>query len=124
MSDDPSRRGMLLGGSGGAFGPYSWAAGAAAPATRTLRRLRNSRPRNILFVPTDDHRYDAMGVVRPGHEDLAERMSRKLFALLEKSDGMQILLSADTGERNELRGPTVPKGAPFPPCFFRTPVKK
>jgi N-acetylglucosamine-6-sulfatase len=57
----------------------------------------------------------------PGHEDLAARMSAKLFRLLEETDGMQIPLSSDSGERNELRDPKRSPMAPFPPQFFRDP---
>lgn len=47
------------------FGLFSWnalAAGtqpAAAPAS--LKKLNGGEPRNIIFILTDDHRYDAMG---------------------------------------------------------------
>ena len=50
-------------------------------------------------------------------------MSAKLFRLLEETNGMQIPLSADAGERNELRDPNGPAMAPFPPSFFRPPHK-
>lgn len=68
MADDLSRRGVLLAGSGAAgFGLYSWAAPAAArrAAPQRLTPIRGVRPRNILFVLTDDHRYDAMGFMKP-----------------------------------------------------------
>ncbi len=67
VKDDVSRRGVLLAGSGGAFGLYSWAAAAQAkpaPKRLALPRMKGERPRNILFVLTDDHRYDAMGFLK------------------------------------------------------------
>jgi N-acetylglucosamine-6-sulfatase len=45
-------------------------------------------------------------------------MSGKLFAILEETQGMQIPLSADAGQRNDLRDPKGPVGAPFPPRFL------
>lgn len=48
----------------------------------------------------------------------------KLFATLEESGGMQIPLSPDSGERNDLRDPKGPKGAPFPDSFLRPPAGK
>ncbi|CUS43133.1 MAG: hypothetical protein V4610_10075 [Pseudomonadota bacterium] len=97
MIDTPSRRGVLLAGSGGAFGLFSWAAGAATPPEPrrqlTLKRSAGVRPRNILVVFTD--------------------------ARLEESGGMQIPLSPDSGERNDPRDPRGPKGARFPDSFLR-----
>lgn len=84
MTDAIDRRGVLLAGSGGAFGLYSWAAGAsaapgAAPSLR-LRRVPKAKPRNILFVLTDDHRYDAMGFMRTqafGETPTLDRLARE-----------------------------------------------
>ncbi len=48
-------------------GPAAWPAGAqtAAASALTLARLPDGRPRNIVFILTDDHRYDAMGFLKP-----------------------------------------------------------
>ena len=62
-------------------------------------------------------------LARPGHEGLAERMSAKLFRLLEESEGMQTPLSADAGQRNDRRDPNGAPQAPFPPSFFPPPRK-
>jgi N-acetylglucosamine-6-sulfatase len=76
------RRALLLAGTGGAFGLYSWAA-AAAPAERPSLRLKRQagvRPRNILVVLTDDHRYDAMGFMKAqsfGDTPTLDRMARE-----------------------------------------------
>lgn len=85
MTDGPDRRGVLLAGSGGAFGLYSWAAAAApaakpAPKRLTLPRKPGVRPRNILFVLTDDHRYDAMGFMEAqsfGDTPTLDRLARE-----------------------------------------------
>ena len=60
------RRRFLLCSLGAAlpFSLYSWSASAQTPARSTLTplpRQPGTKPRNILFVLTDDHRYDAMG---------------------------------------------------------------
>lgn len=99
------------------------------PQTPTVHALREDRYKYIHFhgIWDIDELYDLQAdpdetenlLARPGHEQLAERMSAKLFALLEKSDGMQIPLTPDTGGRNERRDPKGSKGAPFPPRFFR-----
>jgi len=86
MADSFDRRGILLGGTGGAFGLYSWAAGAgtpsARPATQDLRLQRRPgvKPKNILFVLTDDHRYDAMGFMKAqdfGDTPTLDRLARE-----------------------------------------------
>ncbi len=103
------------------------------PQTPTVHALREDRYKYIHFhgIWDLDELYDLAAdpqendnlLARPGHEDLAERMSAKLFRLLEETNGMQIPLSADAGERNELRDPNGPAMAPFPPSFFRPPHK-
>lgn len=101
------------------------------PQTPTVHALREDRYKYMHFhgiwdldelydLAADPHESNNL-LARPGHEDLAERMSKKLFALLEKTDGMQIPLSADAGQRNDLRDPKGPPGAPFPPRFLRAP---
>ncbi|MGF7151269.1 N-acetylglucosamine-6-sulfatase [Sphingomonas zeicaulis] len=101
------------------------------PQTPTVHALREDRYKYIHFhgiwdidelydLEADPHEANNL-LARPGHEALAERMSAKLFAALEESDGMQIPLSPDAGERNELRDPNGPPGAPFPARFFRRP---
>ncbi len=101
------------------------------PQTPTVHALREDRYKYIHFhgiwdldelydLAADPHENDNL-LARPGHEDLAERMSAKLFRLLEETNGMQIPLSPDAGGRNELRDPKGPGQAPFPPRFFRPP---
>ena len=58
-------------GLGAPFALLSWSAAPAAeqlkrsPRKRTrLARLRGARPRNIVFILSDDHRYDAIGFIK------------------------------------------------------------
>ena len=99
------------------------------PQTPTVHALREDRYKYMHFhgiwdidelydLAADPHETDNL-IARPGHEDLAERMSGKLFALLEKTDGMAIPLSADAGVRNALRDPAGPAQAPFPAILQR-----
>ncbi len=72
MADDVSatRRILLCAlGLGGPMGFYSWdAAAAAAPSVRRrpapLAKLPGAKPRNIVVILTDDHRYDALGFMK------------------------------------------------------------
>ncbi|MEH3108165.1 MAG: sulfatase [Sphingomonas fennica] len=102
------------------------------PQTPTVHALREDRYKYMHFhgiwdvdelydLAADPHETDNL-LARPGHEALAERMSAKLFRLLDETGGMQIPLSADSGQRNELRDPKGPGMAPFPPRFFRPPA--
>ncbi|MEG8040120.1 sulfatase [Sphingomonas sp. LR60] len=99
------------------------------PQTPTVHALREDRYKYMHFhgiwdidelydLAEDPHETNNL-VARPGHEELAERMSGKLFALLEKTDGMAIPLSADAGIRNALRDPAGPAQAPFPAILQR-----
>lgn len=99
------------------------------PQTPTVHALREDRYKYMHFhgiwdldelydLAADPHENDNL-LARPGHEDLAERLSGKLFKLLQDTDGMEIPLSPDSGGRNELRNPSGGKQAGFPPSFFR-----
>ncbi len=103
------------------------------PQTPTVHALREDRYKYIHFhgiwdldelydLASDPHENDNL-LARPGHEAVAERMSRKLFDLLEATHGMQIPLSANSGNRDDLRDPKGPAQAVFPPAFFRSPPK-
>jgi N-acetylglucosamine-6-sulfatase len=104
------------------------------PQTPTVHALRGERYKYAHFhgIWDLDELYDLAEdpeetnnlLAAPGHEELAEKMSKRLFALLEQTDGMEIPLSADAGERNELRDPKGPKGAAFPPRFLRSSDRK
>ncbi|KQT35442.1 acetylglucosamine-6-sulfatase [Sphingomonas sp. Leaf412] len=101
------------------------------PQTPTVHALREERYKYMHFhgIWDIDELYDIAAdpresdnlLGRPGHEELAARMSAKLFRLLEESDGMQIPLSADAGQRNDLRDPDRSPQAPFSPTFLRPP---
>ena len=79
---DIDRRGILLAGSAGALGLYSWAAAAqdVSPKDLRLERIPGVRPRNILVVLTDDHRHDAMGFMKAqdiGDTPTLDRLARE-----------------------------------------------
>jgi N-acetylglucosamine-6-sulfatase len=65
-----TRRVLLCGlGVGAPMGLYSWAAAAAPPDIRRrsaarLKRLPGVKPRNIVVILSDDHRYDALGFMK------------------------------------------------------------
>lgn len=44
-------------------------------------------------------------IAKPGHEEIAAKLSDKLFAILEQTGGMQIPLSEDEGFRAQSRSP-------------------
>jgi N-acetylglucosamine-6-sulfatase len=103
------------------------------PQTPTVHALREGRYKYMHFhgiwdldelydLQADPREADNM-LARPGHEALAQRMSAKLFEILERTQGMEIPLSADFGERQLLRDPKGPAAAPFPPSFLRAPTK-
>jgi N-acetylglucosamine-6-sulfatase len=101
------------------------------PQTPTVHALREDRYKYTHFhgiwdldelydLEADPHEANNL-LALPGHEELAGRMSKRLFAILEQTGGMQIPLSADAGKRNDQRDPKGPLGAPFPPLFLKPP---
>ena len=77
------RRGFLLCSLGAAlpFTLYSWSAAAQTThgALAALTRRPGVKPRNIVFVLTDDHRYDAMGFLSKRgypHTPALDRLAR------------------------------------------------
>lgn len=101
------------------------------PQTPTVHAIREDRYKYMRFhgiwdldelydLVADPHENDNL-LARPGHEALAERLGGKLFAMLERSGGMQLPLGADAGERELLRDPRGAAQAPFPASFFTPP---
>ena len=103
------------------------------PQTPTVHALRGDRYKYVHFhgIWDIDELYDIQSdpaetnnlLAAPGHEDLVQRMSAKLFDLLERTRGMQIPLARDAGQRNALRDPKGPANAPFPPSLLLPPEK-
>lgn len=101
------------------------------PQTPTVHALREDRYKYIRFhgLWDLDELYDLAEdptesdnlLARPGHEELAGRLSTRLFGILEKTEGMQIPMSADAGTRMALRDPEGARQAGFPPEFFERP---
>jgi N-acetylglucosamine-6-sulfatase len=77
----------------------------------------------LYDLAADPHENNNL-LANPGHENLAARLSAKLIALFEKTNGMQILLSADAGFQARLRSPDGGRQATFPAAFYRPPEKK
>ncbi len=99
------------------------------PQTPTVHALREDRYKYAHFhgiwdldelydIENDPHETNNL-LAKPGHEELAERMSRKLFAILERTGGMQIPLAPDSGERNIMRNKLGKTAAPFPDSNIR-----
>jgi N-acetylglucosamine-6-sulfatase len=104
------------------------------PQTPTVHALREDQYKYVHFhgiwdidelydLHADPHETNNL-LAAPGHEELAGRMSKKLFDLLERTDGMQIPLARDAGERNALRDPKGPQQGPFPPSLLEPPAKR
>src|SRR5262245_12954262 len=66
----------------------------AQTARRTLQlaHIPNAKPRNVIFILTDDHRYDALGFLKG-----QSFIETPLFEMLNESAGMYIPLYADRG---------------------------
>ena len=101
------------------------------PQTPTVHALREDRYKYIRFhglwdldelydLAEDQTESDNL-LARPGHEELADRLSTRLFGILEQTEGMQIPMSEDAGMRMPLRDPEGARQAGFPPEFFERP---
>ena len=53
-------------------------------------------------------------ILSPEHQPIAQWMRTQLFAMLEKTDGMQIPLFPDPGGQSNLRNPQKSHAADFP----------
>jgi N-acetylglucosamine-6-sulfatase len=104
------------------------------PQTPTVHALREDRYKYVHFhgvwdidelydIQSDPHETNNL-LAAPGHEELAARMSAKLFDVLERTHGMQIPLARDAGERNALRNPAGAGSAPFPSSLLQPPKKR
>ncbi|MFT3965169.1 MAG: sulfatase [Sphingobium sp.] len=103
------------------------------PQTPTVHALREDRYKYVHFhgIWDIDELYDLQAdpqetnnlLAAPGHEALAEKMSARLFDILERTNGMQIPLARDAGTRNALRNPAGPAQAPYPPILLQPPGK-
>src|SRR5688500_7279785 len=60
-----SRRRLLKGAAGAALAPGGIARAAEAQAALDLPRIAGAKPRSIVFILSDDHRYDALGFMHP-----------------------------------------------------------
>jgi N-acetylglucosamine-6-sulfatase len=103
------------------------------PQTPTVHALREDRYKYIRFhgLWDLDELYDLVAdpnendnlLAKPGHEEVAAKLSDKLFGILEQTAGMQIPLSVDAGFRAQSRSPEGHKQASFPPSYLAPPPR-
>ena len=95
------------------------------PQTPTVHALRGDRYKYIryhgiwdldeLYDLRDDPHETRNLIASPEHREIAAEMNRRLFEILEETDGMSIPLSPDRGRKQNLRRPDLAVPAPFPP---------
>ncbi len=86
-------------------------AGAGSTQSLRLPRIPGVKPRNVIFILADDHRYDAMGFLQ-GQAFLSTPR-------LDATNGMQIPLYRDRGSQQNLRRQAGAKAAAFPSEWMR-----
>jgi N-acetylglucosamine-6-sulfatase len=99
------------------------------PQTPTIHALREERFKYIHYhgIWDIDELYDLETdplesnnlIESAGHAEIVARMNKRLFALLEQTDGMRIPLYRDTGRQSNLRSPNRSKEAGFPPGLLK-----
>lgn len=99
------------------------------PHTPTIHALRGDRYKYIHYhgIWDTDELYDLQNdplerrnlINDPAHASVVREMNRKLFAMLEASDGMYIPLYPDRGSQQNKRRPNGSRAADFPPPFYR-----
>jgi N-acetylglucosamine-6-sulfatase len=99
------------------------------PHTPTLHAIRGDRYKYIryqgiwdideLFDLQDDPLEANNLIFSPGHEAIVQQLNRRLFAMLEETDGMSIPLSPDAGDVQRLRRADKAKAAEFPPQLIK-----
>ena len=57
-------------------------------------------------------------ILSPEHQPIAQRMRTQLFAMLEKTDGMQIPLFPDRGGQSNRRNPRKSHAVDFPEPLY------
>ena len=98
------------------------------PHTPTVHAVRAAQFKYIRYqgLWDTDELYDLQAdphetrnLIRdPGHRDVAARMNRELFQMLEATGGLYIPLAPDRGPLFNLRRRAGAAGAVFPPYFF------
>lgn len=101
------------------------------PQTPTTHSVREQRYKYIRYhgVWDIDELYDLSVdpleannlIFSPGHEAIVERMNKRLFDILEATDGMSMPLSRDAGGMQRLRRSDRAKAAEFPPALLKNP---
>lgn len=101
------------------------------PQTPTTHALREQRYKYIRYhgIWDIDELYDLSAdpleahnlIFAPGHEGIVERMNKRLFDILEATDGKSMPLSRDAGEVQRLRRSDRAKAAQFPPGLLKKP---
>jgi N-acetylglucosamine-6-sulfatase len=103
------------------------------PQTPTVHAVRGDRYKFIRYhgVWDMDELYDLQDdpvelhnlIYSPAHQQIAQQMRARLFAVLEKTGGMQIPLYPDRGGQSNLRNPKGTHAADFPEEFYRPPAR-
>jgi N-acetylglucosamine-6-sulfatase len=104
------------------------------PQTPTVHALRGDRYKFIRYhgVWDMDELYDLQDdpaelhnlIYSPAHQQIAQQLRARLFAVLEKTGGMQIPLYPDRGGQSNLRNPNGAHAVDFPEEFYRPPSKR
>ncbi len=100
------------------------------PQTPTIHALREDKYKFIRYygIWDVDELYDLENdpaemqnlIFSPEHQQIAQRMRTQLFAMLEKTEGMQIPLFPDRGGQSNRRNPQKSHAADFPEPLYRT----
>ncbi len=103
------------------------------PQTPTVHALREERYKFIRYygIWDVDELYDLEKdpaemqnlIYSPEHQQIATRMRTQLFAMLEKTQGMQIPLFPDRGGQSNLRDPDKSHAVDFPKPLYRPPQR-
>ena len=119
----PWREGLLY--------EYYWE--KAFPHTPTMHALRAQRFKYIRYqgIWDTDELYDletdpveSRNLIRdPQHSERVREMNRRLFTILEDTQGLYIPLNPDRGGSQNLRRPDGPRAADFPVEFYAAPAR-
>ncbi len=101
------------------------------PQTPTMHAVRGDRYKYIRYhgIWDIDELYDILEdpsesrnlINSPDHQEIIQDLNQRLFRLLRESDGMELPLVEDRGNKFNLRREDGSRGAKFPPYFYVPP---